>query len=157
MSNCNRCALKFSVVTCCLYFFLASCTKYTIEDMSTPRKKGYSYNSPYSKPVQQQYASQSDEFISLEMGGKARKSDGNINQRWTNSNFFGSQQKHWRTPRKNDGDAQKNKNEFSGNISLYIHPSMTEDPWLDLMKRIESIEKSQISMETETENVGEID
>ncbi|XP_023301457.2 protein kinase 4 [Lucilia cuprina] len=53
--------------------------------MSTPRKN-FNYNSPYAKP-QQQYPSQSQDYISLDMGGPTKNntntsaSDSNLNEK----------------------------------------------------------------------------
>lgn len=44
---------------------------------------------------------------------------------------------------------KQNRKSENASISAYVHPSMTEDPWIGLMKRIESIEKSSISLRSE--------
>ncbi|XP_061396249.1 uncharacterized protein LOC133331875 [Musca vetustissima] len=143
--------------------------------MSTPRKNYNSYKSPYSKPVQP-YASQNDDYISLEMGGRChegREVNGGVNytkrtnQRRThcygghneNSQFkSGSGQKSWCT-RKNEGGNSGSyrisnfKQSPNLSVSSYIHPSMTEDPWSDLMARIESLEKSVITLKVQTDDV----
>uniref|UniRef100_A0A1L8E7Y4 Uncharacterized protein n=1 Tax=Haematobia irritans TaxID=7368 RepID=A0A1L8E7Y4_HAEIR len=116
--------------------------------MSTPRKdRNFSYNSPYSKPMQQLYASQCEEFISLEMGGRSRSRHTSVhaNTNDKRNSSFGSHQKTH--PPKNYGDAHRNRP--IDTISSYVHPSMTEDPWHQLTKRIESIAKSRISLESE--------
>lgn len=38
-----------------------------------------------------------------------------------------------------------NDNHDTKPISAYVHPSMTEDPWLELTQRLRALEKSQIS------------
>uniref|UniRef100_A0A1I8N835 Uncharacterized protein n=1 Tax=Musca domestica TaxID=7370 RepID=A0A1I8N835_MUSDO len=142
--------------------------------MSTPRKnKNYNcYTSPYSKPIQQ-YASQNDEYISLEMGGRCQEgrdvTNSGIygkkpNQRRANysSGYYqnnnlksGSGQKSWFTPRKNAeiGNSQSH----TSSISLYLHPSMTEDPWSDLLARLECLNKSEITLKSQTKVEDTVD
>lgn len=36
----------------------------------------------------------------------------------------------------------------AGHISAFVHPSMIEDPWKDLMERREAIKRSEINLST---------
>ncbi|XP_017493841.1 PREDICTED: uncharacterized protein LOC108381957, partial [Rhagoletis zephyria] len=152
-----------------------------------------SYTSPYAKPIQQ-YPSQSEDYISLEVGGPGKcstparaqynslntKGGGNFYQNrqngrenqqnrfsvgWTNNRhsaggYAGQRQQH--TPRSIDtaewqwrgggnNRPRNNRPSFTNkvnDISAFVHPSMLEDPWNDLMKRREAIKRSEIQLST---------
>ncbi|KAM7358890.1 uncharacterized protein ACRADG_003682 [Cochliomyia hominivorax] len=164
--------------------------------MTTPRKS-FNYNTPYARPGQQQYPSQSEDYISFDMGGptqmNARNPSSNektparfnpkyYQQNYRNSN--GKQQQRRNLFNNNYGQQQKqnqhNRQSFNNNqqqfqqqrfnhrnsrnersnqkqnfqssvrnnnsISSYLHPSMTEDPWFELMQRLQALENSKISI-----------
>ncbi|XP_073835992.1 uncharacterized protein [Musca autumnalis] len=136
--------------------------------MSTPRKnKNYNYTSPYSKPIQQ-YASQNDEYISLEMGGRSQEGretssttyTKKMNQRrpnynggyYSRNNYSNENvQKSWSTPRKGNENGNRGSSQNSNSqVYSYIHSSMTEDPWSDLMARMEFLDKSIISLKEQS-------
>lgn len=70
--------------------------------MTTPRKN-FNYNQPYAKPVQQQYPSQSEDYISFDMGGPTQmnnkaqssneKTPGRYNPKYYQQNYRNSNNK----------------------------------------------------------------
>uniref|UniRef100_W8C2N4 Uncharacterized protein n=1 Tax=Ceratitis capitata TaxID=7213 RepID=W8C2N4_CERCA len=158
------------------------------------------YTSPYAKPVQQ-YKSQTDDYISLEVGGPgkcstpARAYYNNSNPKSGNGNFY--QNKHrgrgfyqnrfsggwsnnrhsnggyggqWQQQTPRSGNAaerqwrgggqrqQNNRQTFNNqnNITAYVHSSMIEDPWKDLIERREAIRRSEINLSTTADQNEEV-
>ncbi|TMW51574.1 hypothetical protein DOY81_003361 [Sarcophaga bullata] len=177
--------------------------------MNTPRKN-VNYNSPYTRPVQA-YPSQSEDYISLDMGGLKTQQQqqpnktvpstkynettpGHYNGKYYQQNQRNShhknnrhnsfnnnynntgqnnnrqqnfKQQHQRfTPRNKQpyshdsgaGSQQqqrqrpsfKSHNDNNSSIASYVHPSMTEDPWCNLIKRAQALRNSSISFNDKT-------
>ncbi|XP_039970189.1 uncharacterized protein LOC126762370 [Bactrocera neohumeralis] len=150
------------------------------------------YTSPYAKPLHQ-YPSQSEDYISLEIGGPgtcstpARPHYNNLNTKGSGGNFYQNKQRgrggqqnrfsggwqsnrhstsgygmQWQqTPRNCDpterqwrggGHKQRNSRQSFNckvkDVSAYVHKSMLEDPWKDLMERRDAIKRSEINLPT---------
>lgn len=83
--------------------------------MTTPRKN-FNYNSPYAKPIQQ-YPSQSEDYISFDMGGSIQnnaasssteKTPGCYNPKYYQQNFRNSNSKANRRNLFNNNYSQQN-------------------------------------------------
>lgn len=49
------------------------------------------------------------------------------------------------------------KQSHTSSISLYLHPSMTEDPWSDLLARLECLNKSEITLKSQAKVEDTVD
>ena len=79
--------------------------------MSTPRKMFNNYTSPYAKPVQQ-YPSQSEDYISLDMGGRSQPQQAGSNEK-TPGGYMNT--KHFQN---SNSKSNRGKNLFNNNNNM---------------------------------------